>query len=574
MQFSPRRSRRSGARLSRPFRVDDVLAVVVGTLQLGLALAAPVGRAALASLAGRPGYLLPGAAVVVGAAFVAMVAVQQRPADVRSAEVALTLDPPTGVVQELAAQELLPLAVDVPAESVPEAAPAAAETPAEPPKPRQHTVEEGESLRMLAAKYGVSTETIMWANDIPDPDLLRVGQELVILPSSGVLYSVKPGESLRRIAERFEVPIADIVAANSVGANPDVVQVGQELFIPGGRPRVEAPAAPAVAQAGEGQQQSAQIVPPVPLTEAVARRAVPSARSYQVQEGDTLRSIATTFGVDVDTLLSSNGIEDPDTIKPGVELRILPVKGIEYTVQPGETLADIAWTFQADLGILLDYNDLDNPDMLRVGTTLVIPGGRRRPDAASGPAARPEAPAPARPAAQEEAPAPASAPAPVARPAAPAAPAVVAPAPAPKPAPKPAAPAPAPVIRAAGGGGGAVVANALKFKGYPYVWGGTSPSGFDCTGFTYYVFKVSGIPVGRGMWQQYNAGTRVALDEIQPGDMLFWANTYMPGLSHNGIYIGNGQFIHAADESTGVTISNMNTQYWASRYVGAVRLWD
>jgi cell wall-associated NlpC family hydrolase len=55
---------------------------------------------------------------------------------------------------------------------------------------------------------------------------------------------------------------------------------------------------------------------------------------------------------------------------------------------------------------------------------------------------------------------------------------------------------------------------------------------------------------------------------------VFFANTYMPGLSHDGIYIGGGQFVHASDERTGVTISNINSGYWASHYVGATRLWN
>ena len=114
----------------------------------------------------------------------------------------------------------------------------------------------------------------------------------------------------------------------------------------------------------------------------------------------------------------------------------------------------------------------------------------------------------------------------------------------------------------------------MKFLGYRYVFGGTSPAGFDCSGFVYYIHNISGAPVGRGMWQQYNGGSHIPISQLQPGDTVFFANTYMPGLSHDGIYIGNGQFIHANDERTGVTISSLNTGYWTSHYVGATRLWD
>jgi cell wall-associated NlpC family hydrolase len=286
--------------------------------------------------------------------------------------------------------------------------------------------------------------------------------------------------------------------------------------------------------------------------------AVPSTRTYEVQPGDTLAGIATTFGVDVSTILSSNGIDDPDAIKPGSELRILPVKGLEYTVQPSETLADISWKYQVDLGLLLDYNDLNDPDVIRVGAKLVLPGGKLRPEAV---------PAPPAPIAFEARPQPVGGPpafvaAPAPRPAAAAA----------KPAaPKPAAPAPE---LAVGGGGSTIVANAMKYVGYRYVFGGTSPAGFDCSGFVYYIHIHSGAPVGRGMWQQYNGGAHISMGALQPGDTVFFANTYMPGLSHDGIYIGGGQFVHASDERTGVTISSLYTGYWQGHYVGATRLWD
>src|SRR6185503_13484552 len=210
-----------------------------------------------------------------------------------------------------------------------------------------------------------------------------------------------------------------------------------------------------------------------------ADHVAPSTRTYEVQQGDTLAGIAETFGVDVDTILSSNGIGDPDTIKPGSDLRILPVKGLEYTVQPSETLADISWKYQVDLGLLLDYNDLNDPDVIRVGAKLVVPGGKLRPEAVPAPAAAVEAPRtqPANtgggPVVSVPAPQPAAAPKPAA--------------------PKPVAPAPAPAL-SVGGGGENIVANAMKFRGYRYVFGGTSPAGFDCSGFVYYIHNQSGAP--------------------------------------------------------------------------------
>ncbi len=119
--------------------------------------------------------------------------------------------------------------------------------------------------------------------------------------------------------------------------------------------------------------------------------------------------------------------------------------------------------------------------------------------------------------------------------------------------------------------GAVVVSNAMKFLGYRYRFGGASPAGFDCSGFVYYVMRLSGISIGRDMYSQLNSGPRISTRDLQPGDLLFWSNTYKRGLSHAGIYIGNGKFIHAENESTGVTISSMYTAYWASRFTAAVR---
>src|SRR5207244_9449946 len=104
-----------------------------------------------------------------------------------------------------------------------------------------------------------------------------------------------------------------------------------------------------------------------------------------------------------------------------------------------------------------------------------------------------------------------------------------------KPAAKP-APVPAPEM-AVGGGGDTIVANAMKYVGYRYVFGGTSPAGFDCSGFVYYIHNHSGAPVGRGMWQQYNVGRHMPISALQPGDTVFVGNTDMPGLSPDGSYI-------------------------------------
>jgi cell wall-associated NlpC family hydrolase len=352
------------------------------------------------------------------------------------------------------------------------------------------------------------------------------------------------------------------VKAHDLGADPAVVLPGTTVVVPGVDPTVDPYAAEASGQQSDGAGGDDQQAASTGSASAIrAHGPIPSTRTYEVQPGDTLISIADTFGVDVSTILSNNGIADPDTVQPGVDLRILPVKGVEYTVVPDETLADIAWRYQVDLGVLLDYNDLNDPDLLHIGSKIVVPGGRLRALPAPAPVTSSGSGSGSRSSSSSStaSSAPARSGGGGAAAAAPAAPK-----------PKPAAAAAAPVP--SGGGGGGVVGTAMKYVGYRYVFGGTSPAGFDCSGFVYYVLNNSGSPVGRGMWQQYNAGAHVAQGQLRPGDVVFFANTYMPGLSHDGIYIGGGQFVHAADEGSGVTVSSMNTSYWQGHFVGATRV--
>jgi uncharacterized protein YgiM (DUF1202 family) len=114
---------------------------------------------------------------------------------------------------------------------------------------------------------------------------------------------------------------------------------------------------------------------------------------------------------------------------------------------------------------------------------------------------------------------------------------------------------------------------AMQYLGYPYVWATHGPDTFDCSGFTYWVaLNVLGIDITPGTWFQQFKGKPVAYGQLQPGDLVFFQNTYTWGLSHVGIYIGNNQFIHAENEQTGVVISRIDSPYYASRWYGARRL--
>ncbi len=120
--------------------------------------------------------------------------------------------------------------------------------------------------------------------------------------------------------------------------------------------------------------------------------------------------------------------------------------------------------------------------------------------------------------------------------------------------------------------GSQVVSEGKKLQGTSYQWGGRTPStGFDCSGFVRYAYGQAGIDLPFGTANQVNEGSFVERSNLQPGDIVFFSGTYRSGVSHNGIYVGDNQFIHAS-ASQGVTITSMNNSYWAPKYHSARRI--
>lgn len=115
-----------------------------------------------------------------------------------------------------------------------------------------------------------------------------------------------------------------------------------------------------------------------------------------------------------------------------------------------------------------------------------------------------------------------------------------------------------------------IIELAKTYMGVPYVFGGTTPSGFDCSGFLQYVFKQYGINIPRLADEQYLLGESVKVSQLSAGDLVFFS-TYLPGASHCGFYVGDGKFLHTSS-SRGVRIDSLDNEYWKPKFLGGKKI--
>jgi cell wall-associated NlpC family hydrolase len=118
-----------------------------------------------------------------------------------------------------------------------------------------------------------------------------------------------------------------------------------------------------------------------------------------------------------------------------------------------------------------------------------------------------------------------------------------------------------------------IVCTAIKYLGVRYRYGGTSPFGFDCSGFVMFVFRKNGIILPRNAKGQFQNGTRISIQGAKPGDLVFfriWSRRRSRSISHVGIYLGDHQFIHSPSRGKRISITSIRNPYWRKRYIGTV----
>ncbi|RDW20739.1 LysM peptidoglycan-binding domain-containing protein [Oceanobacillus chungangensis] len=320
-------------------------------------------------------------------------------------------------------------------------------------------------------------------------------------------YKVQSGDSLWSIAQKHQTSVSNLKTLNKLTS--DVIYPNQVLET----------STNSGAQPGNSNKtpKSGTTTPTTNQT------------TYTVKAGDTLSGIASKHKISLSNLMKWNGL-NTTLIYPGNVLKVSntgnssapstpskpkePAKapadnggGSVYTVKSGDTLSRIGSQYGVSVANLKQWNNLKS-DLIYIGQKLNIKGGN----------------APATPPAKET----------------------------------PKAPQTDVSYNV-----DKLISTAKSFNGVKYVWGGSSPSGFDCSGFIYYVYKQAGMDISRTS----SAGffdRSYYVNSPQPGDLVFFSGTYKAGISHMGIYLGNGEFIHAG--SDGVEITSVSNSYWKKHF--------
>ncbi len=409
-----------------------------------------------------------------------------------------------------------------------------------------YKVKSGDSLYVIAQKYHTTVTQLKKLNNL-NGDMIYVGQSLntkgqaitkvskttavkkTTTPKQSTTYKVKSGDYVAKIAAEHHISLSALMQANNL--KNDRIYVGQTLKIPGS----------SIVEVASISNSNKASTNKKSTTSKTSTKTV----SYKVKSGDYLAKIASTFHVTISAIQKSNNLKN-NTIYVGQTLKIPGVSSsttssttqkpssttkaptktpstneTNHTVIAGETLSIIAYHYGITITQLKSWNGLTS-DIIRVGQVLSVKNSAstsqqqlENTTSVSNPTINTQ-------------------------------------------------PSSNAVKNA--------VTVALSLKGIPYVWGGSSTSGFDCSGFIYYVYKQAGYNnISRTTAADYEARSYY-VSTPKVGDLVFFKNTYKQGISHLGIYIGNGQFVHAGGDY--VQVSSVNDAYWKSHFDSYKRFYD
>ncbi|MDN7243137.1 LysM peptidoglycan-binding domain-containing protein [Planococcus sp. N028] len=391
-----------------------------------------------------------------------------------------------------------------------------------------YTIKSGDSLWKVATENKVSVSNLRQWNNL-NTDTVYPNQKLTLtapktvtvatsekkaaatvstVTASSTTYIVKSGDTLSKIASQYKTSVSALQKLNGISGS--TIYVGQKLKVNG------------------------TAVSPAPKPAATVTTVSPSTSStYKVVSGDSLSGIAKKKGVTVTQLMKWNNLSS-SVIRVGQVLKIenavsssqpsapaaaTPAPAASttgtYKVVSGDTLSGIAHRHGISVTQIMNWNNLTSSN-IRVGQTLKVNNTL----VATQPSTTP----------------------------------VSAPVTAPK----------------SSSTVNTIISTATSLQGIPYVWGGATPQGFDCSGYIYYVYNKAGVSVPRTNTTGLDARS-YDVSKPQVGDLVFFKNTYRQGISHVGIYIGNNQFIHAGGDR--VQITSLNDSYWGKHFDSYKRLY-
>ncbi|MGC8834814.1 MAG: NlpC/P60 family protein [Armatimonadota bacterium] len=320
-------------------------------------------------------------------------------------------------------------------------------------------------------------------------------------------YTVKQGDTLTSIARRFSIPLKVLAEANKAG---DKLSIGQVLVIPDSNHR---------SSLRTGKRRTAP---------KAAEKSPAKTLRHVVRKGDTLYDLAKRYGVSVDALASANNAGD--RLQIGQVLIIPKAASGAGSAQNGERSLKASSKERKQVAALTpkhrrparprtwvrpslgELNALEQEapsDLLREEEAWTPPSSEERPDEKAKPSDD----------AKRE----------------------------------------------------LLVRTALSYRGGRYMRGGSSPRGFDCSGFTSYLFRtVAGVRLPRTSREQFSVGKSVKMSDLEPGDLVFFRRG--GGVGHVGVYIGGGKFIHASNRQRGIRIDSLNSGSYSRRFVGARRV--